>query len=136
MKAVLAALFLLLSAWQALACSCLPRTEDEIIEAADVVVVGVVTEVRRLPGEPMVLATISVGRIVKGRVHRQIQVRTRENTAACGLPFQQGRIVKVAANKLSDGLNTNLCMALKAPERLGQALGADIRQISGTCSTS
>lgn len=109
---------LALFALPAIACTCLPRSEEQIIEAAEVVVVGVVTEVRRLPAEQSVLATISVGRIIKGRVHRQIQVRTRDNSAACGLFFQQGRIVKIAANKLNDGLHTNLCMALKAPERV------------------
>jgi hypothetical protein len=101
----------------ALACSCLPRTEAEIIASADVVVAGKVGEVRRTgpTGSGSVLATIEVTRIIKGRVHRQIQVRTRDNPAACGIDFQPGSVVRVAAQKLHDGLNTNLCMALAAP---------------------
>ena len=112
-----AAAFMLASQMPALACSCLPRSEAEIIEAADVAVVGKVGEVRRTgpSGAGGLLATIEVTRIIKGRVHRQIQVRTRDNAAACGIEFKSGSVVRVAAQKLNDGLNTNLCMALAAP---------------------
>ena len=101
----------------ALACSCLPRSEAQIIEAADVAVAGKVGDVRRIgpAGTGRVIATIDVTRIIKGRVHRQIQVRTSDNPAACGIDFQPGSVVRVAAQKLNDGLNTNLCMALAAP---------------------
>lgn len=107
----------LIGATPALACSCLPRSEAQIIEAADVAVAGKVSDVRRFgrAGSGSVIATIEVTRIIKGRVHRQIQVRTRDNPAACGIDFQPGSVVRVAAQKLNDGLNTNLCMALAAP---------------------
>jgi hypothetical protein len=107
----------LIGATPALACSCLPRSEAQIIEAADVAVAGKVSDVRRIgpAGSGSVIATIEVTRIIKGRVHRQIQVRTRDNPAACGIDFQTGSVVRVAAQKLNDGLNTNLCMALAAP---------------------
>ena len=101
------------------ACSCAPRSEVEIIDAADVVVAGMVTDVRRIgaQGSGTVIATIDVGRIIKGRVHRQVQIKTRDNSAACGVSFTKGALVRVAAQKLNDGLNTNLCMALTAPAR-------------------
>jgi len=112
-----AALLAMIAASPALACSCLPRSEAQIIEAADVVVAGKVGDVRRIgpAGSGSVIATIEVTRIIKGRVHRQIQVRTRDDPAACGVDFQPGSVVRVAAQKLNDGLNTNLCMALAAP---------------------
>jgi hypothetical protein len=112
----LAAALLALTAQPAWACTCQPRTEDEIIAAADVVVAGVVESVRRLPGEAgMLAATIDVARIVKGRVNRQIQVRTRNSWAACGLPLEAGRRVRIAARKLNDGLYTDVCQALSPP---------------------
>lgn len=85
----LTAIALALFAAPALACSCLQRSEEQIIDAANGVVVGIVTEIRRLPDVRTILATNSVGRIVKGRVLRQITVRTPNNSAACGLSFQQ-----------------------------------------------
>ena len=117
--ALLALAALLAAAPAALACSCRPRTEAQIIESADVVVVGAVTAVRRLPGDNLVVATIEVARIVKGRVHRQLQVRTRDNSAACGVDFAEGQRVRVAATRLNDGLHTNLCMALSPPRQPG-----------------
>jgi hypothetical protein len=112
-----AALLAMIAASPALACLCLPRSEAQIIEAADVAVAGKVSDVRRIgrAGSGSLIATLEVTRIIKGRVHRQIQVRTRDNPAACGIDFQPGNLVRVAAQKLNDGLNTNLCMALAAP---------------------
>lgn len=103
--------------WPAHACTCRDRTAAEIVAAADVAIVGTVTEVRRTgPGpDATVIATVSVSRIIKGRIHRQIQLRTRGNSAACGVEFTEGMVVRIAADKLSDGLNTNLCMMLKGP---------------------
>lgn len=92
----------------------MPRSEAAIIEAADVVIAGKVVDVRRA-GQGSILATLDVARIVKGRVHRQIQVRTPDNPAACGLDFAEGQLVRVAATRFNDGLNTNLCMALSPP---------------------
>lgn len=116
--ALLALAALLAAAPAALACSCRPRTEAQIIESADVVVVGAVTAVRRLSGESLVVATIEVARIVKGRVHRQLQIRTRDNSAACGVTFSEGQRIRVAANRLNDGLHTNLCLALSPPRQV------------------
>ncbi len=115
MRAALALAALLAAGAPALACTCLQRTDAEIVEAADVVVVGRITDVKP-GGEPnagTLTATVEVLRIVKGRVHRQIQVTTRDNAAACGLPLRVGATVRLAANKLNDGLHTNICMALK-----------------------
>jgi hypothetical protein len=113
---ILAVLLAAIFAAPAYACSCRPRTEAEIIEAADVVVAGEVTDVRRRgpSGSGTVIATIDVARIIKGRIHRQIEVLTRDNSAACGVNFEKGQRVRIAASKLNDGLNTNLCMALSA----------------------
>jgi hypothetical protein len=116
LRRLFAIMTLLLAAGPALACTCRPSSEDEIIAAADVVIVGTVESVRRLPGEAGLLAaTIDVARIVKGRVHRQLQVRTRDSWAACGLPMEAGRRVRIAARKHHDGLYTNICQALSPP---------------------
>ena len=95
------------------ACSCRPRTPEQIIEAATVVVDGKVMDVARSDGR--IAATISVTRIVKGRVGRKLVIKTRDNSAACGLSFTAGQIMRIAAEKLNDGLWTNLCIALPAP---------------------
>lgn len=101
----------------ALACTCRPRSEAQIIADADVVIVGRVEAVRRLPGEAgMLAATIDVARIVKGRVHRQVQIRTRDSWAACGLPMEVGQRMRIAARKLNDGLHTDICQALSPPQ--------------------
>ncbi|MGL4439129.1 MAG: hypothetical protein ACRCUE_07650 [Bosea sp. (in: a-proteobacteria)] len=115
--ALIAAAFLSLAATPASACSCMPRTAAEIAAGADVAIVGTVTEVRRTGSGPnaTVIATVSVSRIIKGRIHRQIQLRTPGNAAACGVEFTEGMTIRIAANKLSDGLNTNLCMVLRGP---------------------
>jgi hypothetical protein len=101
----------------ATACTCRDRTAAEIVAGADVAIVGTVTEVKRTgPGpDATVIATVTVSRIIKGRIHRQIQLRTRGNSAACGVEFTEGMIIRIAADKLSDGLNTNLCMLLRGP---------------------
>ena len=99
------------------ACTCRLRTAAEIVAAADVAVVGMVTDVRRTEAgqNGTVIATISVSRIIKGRIHRQIQVRTPGNSTACGVDFVEGAVVRIAADKLNDGLNTTLCMVLVGP---------------------
>ena len=117
--ALLALAALLAAAPAALACSCRPSTEAQIIENADVVVFGEVTGVRRLPGEGAVVATIDVARIVKGRVHRQLQIRTPDSSAACGVSFLEGQRLRLAARRLNSGLHTNLCMALSPPREPG-----------------
>jgi Mn2+/Fe2+ NRAMP family transporter len=113
----LVSVLLALSATTARACSCRDRTAAEIVAGADVAIVGTVTEVKRTgPGQDAtVIATVTVSRIIKGRIHRQIQLRTRATTAACGVEFMEGMIVRIAADKLSDGLNTNQCMILRGP---------------------
>ncbi len=115
--ALFATAFVALAAVPANACTCRDRTAAEIVAGADVAIVGTVTEVRRTaPGpDATVIATVSVSRIIKGRIHRQIQLRTRGNSAACGVEFTEGMVVRIAAEKLSDGLNTNQCMILRGP---------------------
>ena len=115
--ALLAATFFIVLANPAMACSCRDRTAAEIVAGADVAIVGTVTDVKRTgPGpDATVIATVSVSRIIKGRIHRQIQLRTRGNSAACGVEFTEGMVVRIAADKLSDGLNTNQCMILRGP---------------------
>lgn len=97
-----------------MACSCRQRTPEQIIEAATVVVDGKVLGVASEGGR--LAATISVARIVKGRVGRELIVKTQDNSAACGIAFKPGQIMRIAADKLNDGLWTNLCMALAAPK--------------------
>ncbi len=114
---MMATAFLALAHTPAQACTCRPRTAAEIVAAADVAVVGMVTDVRRTESgqNGTVVATISVSRIIKGRIHRQIQLRTPGSSAACGVTFVEGAIVRIAADKLNDGLNTTLCMLLVGP---------------------
>lgn len=114
---LVAFLSLLPATTPASACSCRDRTAAEIVAGAEVAVVGTVTEVKRTgPGpDATVIATINVTRIIKGRIHRQIQLKTPGNPAACGVEFTEGMVVRIAANKLNDGLNTNLCMILRGP---------------------
>jgi hypothetical protein len=109
-----AVVFMLAAAVEAMACSCQPRTPEQIIEAATVVVDGKVAGVVRERGR--ITATIKVARIVKGRVGRELVIKTQDNSAACGIALTPGQIVRIAADKLNDGLWTNLCMALAAPK--------------------
>lgn len=112
-----AAALVAVAATPADACTCRERSAAEIVAGADVAIVGTVTEVRRTAPGPdgTVIATVSVARIIKGRIHRQIQLRTRGSLEACGVDFTEGMVVRIAADKLSDGLNTNQCMILRGP---------------------
>jgi hypothetical protein len=114
---LLAAVVLAFASTPAQACTCKPRTAAEIVAAADVAVVGMVTDVRRTEAgrNGTVIATISVSRIIKGRIHRQIQLRTPGSETVCGVTFVEGAVVRIAADKLNDGLNTTLCMLLVGP---------------------
>ncbi len=114
LAALLAMLLVILQADAALACSCRPRTPEQIMDAATVVVDGKVTGVAHDGGR--LAATISVARIIKGRVGRELIVRTQDSSAACGIAFTPGQLVRIAADKLNDGLWTNLCLALPAPK--------------------
>ncbi len=115
--ALMATAFVALAVTPAQACTCKPRTAAEIVAAADVAIVGMVTDVRRTEAgrNGTVIATISVSRIIKGRIHRQIQLRTPGSETVCGVTFVEGAIVRIAADKLNDGLNTTLCMLLLGP---------------------
>lgn len=106
---VAAALSVMLAAPVALACSCQPRTIGQIIADADVVFHGEVTSVRR--EGPGIAARIAVTRVIKGASGFEAVVHTPADSAACGLPLQQGQAVRIAAMTRGGMLFTNLCMA-------------------------
>ncbi|MEP6670932.1 MAG: hypothetical protein ABJF10_17365 [Chthoniobacter sp.] len=59
---------------------------------------------------PMIAATLSVNKSLKGILHRKVVVLTEIDSAECGYPFVKGRSYLVYAAKLEKGaLYTGLC---------------------------
>jgi hypothetical protein len=102
-----------LSATQALACSCIPQQPDKAaIKDAQAVFSGTLDEIE--PGVEIgfdvVTWTFAVDTVYKGEVERSQDVTTQTQSAACGLVFEEGkRYVLFAYTDESDRLGTNVC---------------------------
>ncbi|KAB7743298.1 hypothetical protein GA707_14450 [Nostocoides sp. F2B08] len=136
---VVAALLAVLAPQTCAACSCLAMTFEEASAQADVIFVGTVTSRDAAPnGEfgAMLDYTFEVGDVYKGGpVAQDAVVRTADNSAACGFPFEEGGTYLVMASSSADGLETNLCTGsaglADVPDSDLDALGAPLAPVAG-----
>ncbi|MCC7268774.1 MAG: hypothetical protein IT546_15750 [Caulobacteraceae bacterium] len=101
----------------ALACSCLPPASAAAqLEAADVMFKGVpISSSSNRRGEAV--TKFRVQEVLKGRPAREITVRHRLDSAACGMRFARGAPALVIANAGEGGaLRASLCTAARFPE--------------------
>ncbi|MGA8046129.1 MAG: hypothetical protein WCA30_07660 [Dermatophilaceae bacterium] len=121
------------------ACSCIAMTFEEATEQADVIFVGTVTSRDAAPDSEfgaMLDYTFEVSDVYKGGpVAQDAVVRTADNSAACGFPFEEGRTYLVMASSSADGLETNLCTGSASVADVAasdlDALGAPVAPVGG-----
>ena len=105
------------TAW---ACSCMPYPDDprEAVQRAwdqsDAVLSGEVTGLRQIAVEgasPAIEVTLDVARRWKGPGGAQFKIRTADNSAACGYPFETGAQYLVFASRDAESghYSTGLC---------------------------
>ena len=97
-----------LTATPALACSCARMTREQAIASVTAVFEGRVMRVRREGG--FVYADVEMSRVIKGSVPRVVEVRTRDNSAACGYPFKASERLTVGVEFAQQQFSTNLCV--------------------------
>jgi hypothetical protein len=94
----LAGTALLLAPSRSFACKCAPPPAvPEALQQASAVFEGNVTQVA--PAEEVLEVTLRVTRAWKGISTETVRVRTRKDTAACGVAFETGRSYVVYANQ-------------------------------------
>lgn len=136
---VVAAVLAVLAPQTCAACSCVAMTFEQASEQADVIFVGTVTSRDAAPaGEfgAMLDYTFEVSEAYKGGpVAQGAVVRTADNSAACGFPFEEGKAYLVMASSSADGLETNLCTGSAAladvPASDIDSLGAPVAPVGG-----
>ncbi|QCK87723.1 hypothetical protein E8L99_19175 [Phreatobacter aquaticus] len=102
-----------LSAGPAMAqtCQCFPQfRQGDIEREADIVVEGVVENVVRARRETQV--SIQVNRMIKGPYMMSAMVVTPADAATCGVRFDIGQRVIIAAKRDGEFYRTNTCMNL------------------------
>ena len=105
--------FLMFWSGQALAqtCQCFPQfRQGDIEREADIVVEGVVENVVRARRETQV--SIQVNRMIKGPYMMSAMVVTPADAATCGVRFDIGQRVIIAAKRDGEFFRTNTCMNL------------------------
>ena len=92
------------------ACTCLPRTEAEQLEAHDLVFTGTVATVEP-GGDGMERATFLIESIEKGAADNTTVIEYGTSTAGCGLGhLEVGTPMKMYVQTMNDGsLQANLC---------------------------
>lgn len=117
------------------ACSCMrPPPPRDAADAATAVFQGKVTALQVDQPEGAYLAfhvyTLEVERVWKGDVVDTLTVRTADNSAACGRPFEVGESYLVYAKDVEGQLSDNLCSrtskladASEDLDALGPAIG-------------
>jgi hypothetical protein len=95
----------------AMACSCRSVTEASVKARSDVALEGRVLKTWVIGGEVSGrrYATIRVTNRIKGRLPRTIRVVMRTDSAACGVNFEVGQIVRLGATIEGRNYSTNLC---------------------------
>ncbi len=106
--AIIVAVWWLVAAGTVSACSCLPRTEDELFDIADVVFVGTLEEIR-VPDDlgsfdDSVRLLFAVSDVYKGEAFEQQSVVTARDGATCGLAIDIGQTTLVFASTAEPGL--------------------------------
>jgi hypothetical protein len=117
----LAAVVALIAPQACAACTCLPMTFAESVEASEVVFVGTVTARQsgvETPFGPGIDASFTVDEVYRGDVPAAAVVRTADNSAACGVEFVVGESYLVLAHNGPEGLESDLCM--------GSSLAGDV----------
>lgn len=99
----------------AFACSCAPTTREETVGNADVVFTGTVEKVER-EGFWNV-ATLKVEDVEKGTVDEEATVQTASDSAACGIVFEPGKKIQVAAIQRKERLHASLCSQMGLGEK-------------------
>lgn len=107
MRILVLALLSIGFAGPALACSCAPVSRDEVVKQSDVVFTGTVENVER-EGFWNV-ATLKVHDVEKGTVDEEATVQTAKDSAACGVTFEVGKKVEIAAIQRKERLHASLC---------------------------
>lgn len=116
-----AALVALVAPQTCAACSCIVQTFTEAADRADVIVVGTVSGSAPAGADelgPSIAVTFAVSEVYKGSAPAEVVVRTADNSAACGVAFEEGQSYLVLAASDADGLRTDLCS--------GTALAGDV----------
>ena len=108
--AIVVAVWWLVAAGTVGACSCLPRTDDEAFDIADVVFVGTLEEIR-VPDDlgfwsshDSVRLLFVVSDVYKGEAFEQQSVVTARDGASCGLGIDVGQTTLVFASTAEPGL--------------------------------
>ncbi len=137
-KIILYLFCLLLTASVALACSCIqPSPPQESLEQATAVFAGRVTNIEKpfisTSSLDPITATFDVSQVWKGDITQTVAIRTAQDSASCGYPFELGQeyIVYAWADPDHPGeLNTGLCsrtnLLFQAQEDV-QALGQSLQ---------
>lgn len=103
----LIAILLIGFAAPAFACSCAPVSRDEVVKDSDAVFTGTVEKVERQGFWNV--ATLKVHDVEKGTVDEEATVQTAPDGAACGINFEVGKKVEIAAIQRKDRLHASLC---------------------------
>lgn len=119
-----------LGAAPALACSCVPMTDAEYAESADVVFAGILLH-REEPDDggiissgDLVTLTFAVDEVYKGQVGTTVQVRTARSGASCGLELDGEGPFLVFTEFGENGLTASLCGGTRdLPETVPAVLG-------------
>ena len=102
-----------LSATQALACSCIPQPPDPAaLKDAAAVFSGTLSEIEEGAdiGFDRVTWTFAVEDVYKGDVTESQEVTSHTQSVACGLAFKEEKRYVVFSYKQAGGLETNSCM--------------------------
>ena len=103
------------------ACSCIVQTFTEAADRAEVIFVGRASGGAPAGADefgPSIAVTFAVSEVYKGSAPAEVVVRTADNSAACGVAFEEGQSYLVLAASDADGLRTDLCS--------GTALAGDV----------
>lgn len=149
---LLASALLLVPAWPARACMCIPTSLSAMFErATDVFVAKVVAGPVPSPDPEATPAagwssghstgagggtsvgkvsfTLEVSETLKGTASGSLEIDTPADPALCGYPFQAGETYLVLAHHGTHGIHTDLCMGTTTGESLPPAL-AELRKLA------
>ncbi|NNU17445.1 hypothetical protein HK107_14020 [Parvularcula sp. ZS-1/3] len=101
------------------ACSCLPQTHAEKLEAMDAIFVGrVMNTSKPKTFEGKAITDFHVLDAIKGDLGRIVTIRHDIYGPACGVRFAKGTELTVYAYGEGDDLRTNSCAMMVVGERL------------------
>lgn len=98
---------LALMASDAMACSCIPLTRDQVIDKSDLVAEGTVTKADTPAKSDFVIPLVAqfhVTKRIKGDGPATITVMTAGSDAACGIALPEGATLELALKKTNNGI--------------------------------